>query len=76
MPKTLNVGFPEKCIGCELCVLLAQRLAEGSVGISNSPIKITKKSEKYNVDVDTGRIEKAKEIVDICPTNVFTLEEK
>lgn len=76
MTKKLIVSFPEKCIGCELCVLLAHKLAEGSLGISKSPIKVIKEGEKYNLDADEGRISDPDKISDICPTNVFTVERK
>lgn len=84
MAKTLKITFPEKCIGCELCVAEVQRQLN-KVGLDGSPIRVFRNNEDHNVfgnvtyiieldnTVDSLAINKIK---DICPTGVFTVEEK
>ena len=75
--KVLSVVFPKKCIGCELCVLEAQRQLK-KVGIEGSFIRIFKseKGLEFNINLDpqvnTLDIEKIRRI---CPTQVFEIKE-
>lgn len=82
MAKKLRIRFPEKCIGCELCVFAVQRQLN-KVGLDESPIRIFKNTEdsifgntnyviEMDVSVDNLNL---KEIVNICPTGVFEIEE-
>ncbi len=83
MAKILKATFPEKCIGCEMCVLEAQRQLK-KVGLDGSPVRIFKNKEErvllgeiiFSIDIDPNvqnlKIEK---IAKICPTAVFTIEE-
>jgi NAD-dependent dihydropyrimidine dehydrogenase PreA subunit len=77
--KILKATFENKCIGCELCVLEAQRQLE-RVGLSDSPIRIFKDTTQNNVyfhvDIDNS-VEKLdfKEIMKVCPTGVFEIVE-
>jgi Fe-S-cluster-containing hydrogenase component 2 len=80
MPKTLKAARPEKCNGCELCVLASQRQLE-KVGLEESLIRIfTNKDarEEYpsfcpDIDprINSIEIEKIKEI---CPKLVLEIE--
>ena len=76
--KVLKIIFPKKCIGCELCVLEAQRQL-GKVGIEGSFIRIFKNehSLEFNISIDpqisTLDLEKIK---NICPTQVFEIAEE
>ena len=82
MAKVLKITFPEKCIGCDLCVLEAQRQLK-KVGLDGSPIRIFKNKEErillgdltYSIDMDP-KVNKLKiqRIKDICPQAVFTAE--
>lgn len=82
MTKFLKVAFPQKCIGCELCVLEAQRQLN-KVGLEGSVIRILKNKKanseflEYHIDVDprinTLDINKIREI---CPTGVFEIVEE
>lgn len=80
MAKVLKVTFPQKCIGCELCVFEIQRQL-GVVGLEGSLIRILRsrgeegKLELFvSVDpkVNEFDVEKVRKI---CPTGVFTVEE-
>lgn len=82
MAKTLKPVRCEKCNGCELCVLEAQRQLE-KVGLEESLIRIfTKKDpdEEYpqfspNLDPRINSIDIEK-IKNICPKDVFETEEE
>lgn len=83
MAKVLKITFPEKCIGCELCVFEAQRQLN-LIGLDASLIRIFKNKEDqiilgevtFTIDMDPKvndlKIDKIREI---CPTGVFTIEE-
>ena len=83
MKKVLRVSFPQKCIGCELCVMEVQKQL-GKMGIEGSPIRVFKNREEsilldkivYTLDIDPSvndlNIQKVK---NICPTGVFEIEE-
>lgn len=81
MAKILKVIFPEKCIGCELCVMEVQRQLN-RVGLEDSLIRIfrkydeVKKEARYEVLLDP-RVQEAdiERIAKICPTGVFSIEE-
>ena len=82
MPNILKVAFPQKCIGCELCVFETQRQLK-KVGLDGSLIRIlrNKKEEsdfiEYTIDLDPHvnklDIEKIKQI---CPTEVFEIKQE
>lgn len=82
MSKVLKVFKPEKCNGCELCVLETQRQLE-KVGLEGALIRVfrNKKSAseypQYSLDIDPRinslNIEKIKTI---CPQEVFEIEEE
>ncbi|EKE00052.1 MAG: hypothetical protein ACD_22C00100G0016 [uncultured bacterium] len=81
MAKYLTITFPEKCIGCELCVAEAQRQL-GIVGLNNALIRVFKSKEEggkptFSVQLDPS-INKSniQKIRDICPAKVFTIEEE
>ena len=82
MAKNLKVSFPQKCIGCEICVLEAQRQLK-KVGLEGSLIRIfrNKKEGKefleYSIDIDY-RLNKLdiEAIKNICPTEVFEVMEE
>jgi len=77
--KKIVIKFPEKCTGCELCVLETQRQL-AKVGIEGSLIRIFR--DKDNADQITFSIEmdprindlNIKSLVKICPAEVFEIE--
>ncbi len=83
MAKILKVTFPQKCIGCDLCILEVQRQL-GKVGLDNSPIRVFKQKGgeevlddltfEIDLDASVNNLD-IKKIQAICPTQVFTLEE-
>lgn len=81
MPKILKIARPEKCNGCELCVLASQRQLE-KVGLEESLIRIftgKAEGEEYpqfcpEADPRINSIEIVK-IKDICPKLVLEIEE-
>ncbi len=76
MAKILKVSFPEKCIGCELCVFAAQRLLQ-NIGIEDSPVKVLGDENGFSVHLDPKVNElDIKKISEICPKGVFTIEEE
>ena len=81
MAKILKIKFPEKCIGCELCVMEAQRQLN-KVGLEDSPVRIFRNKEDAGILSETSfeiRLGdsindlKLKQICEICPTGVFTI---
>ena len=82
MAKNLKVSFPQKCIGCEVCVFEAQRQLK-KVGLEGSLIRIfrNKKEGKefleYSIDIDP-RLNKLdiEAIKNMCPTEVFEVVEE
>jgi ferredoxin len=83
MVKLLKISFPEKCIGCELCILEVQRQLN-KVGLDGSPIRIFRNKEErillgevtYTIELDpsVGNL-KLEGIKKACPTGVFTIED-
>lgn len=69
---TLKAKYPEKCIGCELCVFEVQRQLQ-KIGLDGALIRILRKNEFY-IEIDS-RINKLSldKIVSICPTGVFEI---
>jgi len=79
--KILRATFENRCNGCELCVLEAQRQL-GKVGLSNSSIRIlrdaTSSNLYFHVVIDDEVLDKINldQIVKICPTGVFEIVEE
>ncbi len=71
MGKILKVVLPSKCIGCEMCVLEAQRQL-GKLGLEGSFIRIFREDVEFSIvldpQVNTLDVEKIK---DICPGGVY-----
>lgn len=83
MAKVLKVTFLQKCIGCELCIFEIQRQLN-KVGLEGSPIRIFKSADPndllgeivFKVELDPVINEyDIKKLVEICPTQVFTIQE-
>ncbi|OGC57258.1 hypothetical protein A3H26_03040 [candidate division WWE3 bacterium RIFCSPLOWO2_12_FULL_36_10] len=79
MAKILKVKFPEKCNGCELCVMEVQRQL-GKIGLDGSLIRILRENDSggllFVVDMDPKINEvNIEEIVKICPTGVFEISD-
>lgn len=82
MAKSLKIQFPQKCIGCELCVLEMQKQLD-KVGLEGALIRILRNEKKgsefleYTIDLDP-RVNKLdiEEIKNICPTDVFEIIEE
>lgn len=82
MPKILKSTFPNKCIGCELCVAEVQQQL-GKVGLEGALIRVFR-SKKDNSEYLEFKIEidprvKAldmEKIQEICPNNVFEIVEE
>lgn len=78
--KILKAEFPERCIGCELCVTEAQHQLK-KLGLEGSLIRIFRSKNKdklsFSIDMDP-RINKLKieEIKNVCPQGVFTIEDE
>lgn len=81
MPKTLKVSFPEKCIGCEMCILEAQKQLS-KVGLEGALIRVFRNTNtklgtvEYSLEIDP-RISSlnVEKIAQICPKFVFEIEE-
>lgn len=83
MAKILKVSFPQKCIGCELCIFEIQRQLN-KVGLEGSPIRIFKSVDPndllgeivFKIELDPIINDyDIKKLVEVCPTQVFTIEE-
>jgi NAD-dependent dihydropyrimidine dehydrogenase PreA subunit len=82
MTKTLRIKFQRNCIGCELCVLEAQRQLK-KVGLEGALIRVMKskpdsqKKMEFYIELDP-RINSIdiEKIEQICPTNVFEISEE
>jgi len=82
MPKCLKASRENKCNGCELCVLESQRQI-GKVGLEETLIRVFRKSSKsseypqYKLEIDPRMNSlDIKKIKDICPQEVFDIEEE
>ena len=78
--KILKATFENRCNGCEMCVLEAQRQLK-KVGLSNSPIRILRdvagSNLYFHVEIeDHLKNLDLEEILKICPTGVFELIEE
>ncbi|MBD3365833.1 hypothetical protein GF360_00650 [candidate division WWE3 bacterium] len=75
MTKILKPVFPEKCIGCEMCVMDSQRQL-GKVGLEGAFIRVFREGTKFSIvldpQVNTLDVEK---IRDICPQGVYEVRE-
>lgn len=79
MASYLKVQFPQKCIGCELCIFEIQRQMN-KAGLEGSLIRVLKSPKEnsrfleYSIQLDPlvykFDIEQIKEI---CPTDVFEI---
>lgn len=75
MSKFLKISFPEKCIGCELCIAETQRQL-GKIGLEGALIRILKENAfSVQIDPSVNKLTLQK-IVESCPTGVFTIEKK
>jgi len=79
MTKILKIKFPEKCNGCELCVMEIQRQM-GKVGLDGSLIRILRENDagglSFVVDMDPKVNEvNVEEIAKICPAGVFEVSD-
>jgi len=78
--KILKATYPERCIGCEMCVFECQHQATRT-GLAGSLIRIFRNRGKdtvnFGVDIDP-RVNKLNidNIKDICPQGVFSVEEE
>lgn len=77
--KKLKAEFEKNCMGCELCVIEAQKQL-GKVGLEGAPIRVFKQKENgklsYEIDLDPSVNElDIEKIKNICPTLVFTIDE-
>ena len=81
MPKILKVSFPEKCVGCEMCALEAQRQLR-KIGLDGALIRVFRNTNsklgnmEYALEIDP-RISSLNvdKIQKICPKGVFEIEE-
>jgi copper chaperone CopZ len=73
--RFLKASFTEECNGCELCIMEVQRQLK-KIGLEGSLIRVLGILE-FRIDLDQQvnklDIEKIKQI---CPKNVFTVEER
>lgn len=82
MTKKLNVKDIDKCVGCELCVLEAQRQLK-KVGLEGSLIRVFKEKEenseylKNDLEIDPRiNLLDIEKIKNICPKGVFEIIEE
>ncbi len=80
MAKILKISFPNKCNGCELCVLAIQRQFNRT-GLDGSLIRIFRKKEEdgitYAIEMDPSiNNYDVASIVKSCPTGVFEITEE
>jgi len=79
--KILKATFEDRCNGCELCVMEAQRQLK-KVGLSDSPIRILRDNTSSNlyfyVELNGSLLTKLNinEIFKVCPTGVFEIIEE
>jgi NAD-dependent dihydropyrimidine dehydrogenase PreA subunit len=81
MAKILKVLLPEKCNGCELCLIETQKQL-GKVGLDGSLIRILRSinsstsAVEFQIELDpqVNSLD-IKKIMQICPRGVFSLEE-
>ncbi|NMB70013.1 hypothetical protein GYA27_02320 [candidate division WWE3 bacterium] len=81
MTKILKVKFPDRCNGCEMCVLEVQRQLQ-KVGLEGSLIRIfadrgENNETSFTIELDPRitnmNIQKIK---DICPQDVYEITEE
>lgn len=79
MTKRLKVSFPQKCVGCELCVLEAQRQLN-KIGLEGSLIRVFRNKQggkeflEYSIDIDPRLNDlDIESIRSVCPTEVFEI---
>ncbi len=81
MTKILKVKFPDRCNGCELCVLEVQRQLQ-KVGLEGSLVRVfadhaENNETSFTIELDP-RITNMdiQKIMDICPQNVYEITEE
>ena len=80
MAKSLKAEYPDRCIGCEMCVLESQHQLK-KLGLEGALIRIFRNMYKdrniFSVDIDP-RINKTniEKIKDSCPQGVFLIEDE
>jgi NAD-dependent dihydropyrimidine dehydrogenase PreA subunit len=79
--KILKATFEDRCNGCELCVMEAQRQLK-RVGLSDAPIRILRDNTSSNlyfyVELNENQLKKLdiNEIFKVCPSGVFEVIEE
>lgn len=82
MTKILKAAYPERCTGCEMCVIEAQHQLK-KLGLEGALIRIFRKKDKNNkenvvfsIDIDP-RVNNLdiERIKNICPQGVFSIED-
>lgn len=77
--KDLKATYPERCIGCEMCVMECQHQLK-KTGLEGSLIRIFRKKVKeeitfvVNIDPRVNSIN-IENIKNICPQGVFSIED-
>ena len=76
MIENLKIDFPEKCNGCELCVMVSQRQFK-KAGLDGALIRVFREGTSFSIHLDpqvnTLNLEKIKKA---CPREVFSISEK
>lgn len=82
MPQILKATQPEKCNGCELCLLEAQRQLK-KVGLEESLIRVFRKKGTdpqtidHSLEIDPRiNMLNVEKISEICPKEVFEVSEE
>lgn len=82
MTKILKAAYPERCTGCEMCVIEVQHQLK-KLGLEGALIRIFRKKDKNNkenvsfsIDIDP-RVNSLdiERIKNICPQGVFSIED-
>lgn len=81
MSKVLKATFPQKCIGCEICVMEVQKQLN-KAGLDGSLIKVLRNTDEngnlvFSIDIDPQVNDlDIQTIKKTCPTLVFTIQEE
>lgn len=79
MSKILKPARMERCIGCGLCELIASKISKEKHSYTESFVQIRKSSSGqpfFKAIIDYGQKTDYPEVKDICPENVFDIEEE
>jgi hypothetical protein len=83
MSKVLKAMYPDRCTGCEMCVIEVQQQMK-KLGLEGSLIRVFRKVDKTNkeklifsieLDPKVSKLD-IESIKNICPQGVFSVEDE